>query len=353
MKKFLFVVTKSSIGGAQMFIVEQTKMLVENGHEVFLITNKDGWLTQKLIHILKNVYVHRGIEKLTSPSFCYKVYKFVKLNKIDLVICNSANAGLYGRVGAFLANKPSIYVSHGWSSLYNGGKLAFLYNFIEYLLSFISNSILCVSKNDYATAVNKLGINSNKCSYIPNAISSVSINPANSNSNLKFKLVTVCRLDHPKLPFLLVNSVKEMSDFDLTIVGGGPLLNDLKKYIYKNDISNVKLLGELNDFSDYSNFDIFCLISKSEGLPISAIEAMSFSLPLVLSNVGGCLELINNNGFVVSNDIDSIQDAIRKCSLEYSKFSLNSLIHFNNNFNINKLSQRYLDYYINVVKKSA
>jgi hypothetical protein len=84
-KKFLFVVTKSSIGGAQMFIVEQTKMLIENGHEVFLITNKDGWLTQKLMHVLKNIYVHRGIEKLTSLSFYFKVYRIVKQNKIDLV----------------------------------------------------------------------------------------------------------------------------------------------------------------------------------------------------------------------------------------------------------------------------
>lgn len=353
MKKFLFVVTKSSIGGAQMFVVEQTKMLIENGHEVFLITNEDGWLTQKLMHVLKNIYVHKGIEKLTSLSFYYKVYRFVKQNKIDLVICNSANAGLYGRVGAFLANKPSIYVSHGWSSLYNGGKLAFLFNFIEYLLSFISNSILCVSNNDYSTAVNKVGINSNKCFYIPNAISSLFINPSDSKRGLQNKLVSVCRLDHPKLPYLLVNSVKEMSDFELTIVGGGPLFNDLKKYIDENNISNVKLLGEINDFSDYSNFDIFCLISKSEGLPISAIEAMSFSLPLVLSNVGGCFELINDNGFVVSNDIESIQKAIRNCSAEYSKFSLNSLIHFNDNFNINKLFNRYLDYYISVTKKSA
>ena len=81
-----------------------------------------------------------------------------KQNKINLVVTNSANAGFYGRLAAFFASVPSCYYSHGWSSVYNGKKITFLLNFIERILAFISQKVICVSENDYNTALDKIKI---------------------------------------------------------------------------------------------------------------------------------------------------------------------------------------------------
>jgi glycosyltransferase involved in cell wall biosynthesis len=55
--------------------------------------------------------------------------------------------------------------------------------------------------------------------------------------------------------------------------------------------------SEMNDF--YSNSDIFILPSYGEGIPKSALEAASNGLPLILTDVDGCNECIDNNGFLV------------------------------------------------------
>ena len=52
------------------------------------------------------------------------------------------------------------------------------------------------------------------------------------------------------------------------------------------------------------------LSSFSEGLPIAAIEALRAKLPVVLTDVGGCRELIENNGYLVQPNIEEITDAV-------------------------------------------
>ena len=69
-------------------------------------------------------------------------------------------------------------------------------------------------------------------------------------------------------------------------------------------------LEELNKFSQYflgfsknkreifSSFNWFCLPSNGEGLSKAAIEASSYGLPLLLSNVQGNRDMIKGNGFL-------------------------------------------------------
>lgn len=51
-----------------------------------------------------------------------------------------------------------------------------------------------------------------------------------------------------------------------------------------------------------SNADIYILPSYHEGLPISILEAMSYKLPVISTNVGGIPEIIEdkNNGFLIT-----------------------------------------------------
>jgi glycosyltransferase involved in cell wall biosynthesis len=344
MKKILFVITSSEIGGAQRFVQEQIYILYDSNYECYLSTNSKGWLTQQVEKKLSNAFYSPLINKF-SIKFIFDLCLFIYTNKIDLIVCNSANGGFYGRISAFFMNVKCIYVSHGWSSIYNGGMFSTFYNKIEYFLSLITTNILCISKNDYLNAEKVIGVNQNKLTLIPNSIFPLKHNVDIFKNNNKLKVLTVCRLKHPKRVDLLISAFSKFNNFDLTIIGDGPDKDLLVSQTKALGLSNVLFLGELNGFSNFHSYDIFVLISDSEGLPISVLEAMSSGLGLVISNIGGCPELINDNGVLVTNCIEDIENGLNFCINNIEKFKLNSLSFFNSNYNLDNNRKRYLDYY--------
>jgi glycosyltransferase involved in cell wall biosynthesis len=79
--------------------------------------------------------------------------------------------------------------------------------------------------------------------------------------------------------------------------------DNLKKYVhfeFKGYVSNHTILD------DYSrnDFDVFVNVSSSEGIPVSIMEAMSFGIPTIATDVGGTSELVKNgiNGLLLHAD---------------------------------------------------
>ncbi|WP_254434363.1 glycosyltransferase [Proteus mirabilis] len=91
---------------------------------------------------------------------------------------------------------------------------------------------------------------------------------------------------------------------------------------------------------------MFVLCSDSEGLPMSAIEAGSAGLPLILSDVGGCSELIysfnkKSNGLLINNNVDELLEALTKISENYSEY-YNWAKYTRYQFDINSVSHEYI-----------
>lgn len=77
---------------------------------------------------------------------------------------------------------------------------------------------------------------------------------------------------------------------------------------------NVRFLGPTHDVPDLARHgDVYCLLSRSEGLSNALIEAMAAGLPPVVTSVGGNPEVVEHghNGFLVpSEDPESAAKAI-------------------------------------------
>ena len=146
-----------------------------------------------------------------------------------------------------------------------------------------------------------------------------------------------------------VNAFKEISFATLYIAGSGPDLKIWQDYIQHNQIKNVMLLGEIKSFDAFYDYDVFMLISDSEGLPISAIEAMSAGLPLILSNVGGCPELIKNNGVLVDNNIAAIVNAVKNISDNDINYQSGSIALYDASFNMNLVKKNYIQTYQQII----
>ena len=103
--------------------------------------------------------------------------------------------------------------------------------------------------------------------------------------------------------------------------GDGILLDELRKYADNNLNSNVRVSfagnipnSELMQKYASRDFCVFLNVSSSEGLPVSIMEAMSFGIPCIATDVGGTKEIVDNDhGFLISKDAgaEEISEAIR------------------------------------------
>lgn len=341
-KNIVFVITKSEVGGAQTW-VSQLKFILEEKHNIFLITSETGWLTD--FFEPEKVKIVPGLVSMLKPGAIFKISSALKEFNADLVISNSATAGLYSRLAKLFYRHKHIYVSHGWSCIYNGGRFEKIFCLIERFLSLLTNKVLCVSINDQYNATHVIGINADKTVVIRN-----SINPMEKKNfiNKKFKILFVGRMSYPKRPDLLAEAAVYFPDVVFDFVGGGPLLSELKKKYQSSP--NIRFLGEIGSFKNFKDYELFVLASESEGLPMSALEAGTAGLPLLLSDVGGCNELIlesitgDKNGLLFNNKLSELVSQIREIINNYELFYY-AANDISDKFDINK----HKDYYYQLI----
>ncbi len=102
-------------------------------------------------------------------------------------------------------------------------------------------------------------------------------------------------------------------DFNLTwhILGDGPELDHIKKLTEKLP-ANIKMVyhGQMENqeilyFYKNTPVNLLVSLSYSEGLPVSLMEALSFGIPIMSTDVGGCKEICNDQtGFLIEKDFD-------------------------------------------------
>lgn len=107
------------------------------------------------------------------------------------------------------------------------------------------------------------------------------------------------------------------------IVGDNSLYSELEDEIAekKKDHLTVQLVGSLphEDVMRYyaeNGFDVFVNLSKSEGVPVSIMEAMSCDISIVATDVGGTDEVVTpETGILVSANptAEEVSRAIREC----------------------------------------
>lgn len=180
--------------------------------------------------------------------------------------------------------------------------------------------IVFVSELSAKTFKNLYPDYSDKVRVVPNGISKET-NTIEPVFDGKLRMITVGTVCKRKNQIVLIHCLKDIREYGidatLKIVGGGPEQDNCKKYAKDLGIEQwIEFLGPRDDIPELlAKSNLFVLPSLDEGLPISAIEAMRAKLPLVLTDVGGCSELIKENGFLVNPTKEEITNAI----IEYGK----------------------------------
>ncbi|HIF9458967.1 TPA: glycosyltransferase [Photobacterium damselae] len=150
------------------------------------------------------------------------------------------------------------------------------------------------------------------------------INESNINGSLKY--LYVGRLSEEKNIIKLVNECLKYNRV-LSIVGEGPLLNQIKDLISGSDI--IKLYGYVNNnklSTIYRDHNIFILPSISEPWGLVVDEALYYGLPCMVSKYVGCSEdlIVNTKSGIVFDSKSDYLDSFIKIEENYLTFKFNA-----------------------------
>jgi glycosyltransferase involved in cell wall biosynthesis len=132
--------------------------------------------------------------------------------------------------------------------------------------------------------------------------------PFSPKNKKRIKVLYVGRVSKEKnLPKLC----ELQNNFDITIVGDGPIRNDLESR-YKNiQFVGYKFGRELANF--YHSHDVFCFPSLTDTFGIVMIEALSNGLPVAAFNVTGPKDIVSHgiDGYLGNNLKENIELAYK------------------------------------------
>lgn len=315
------------VGGVGVHIHTLSKKLVEEGHEVYVIT-----YPHKEIKDIDGIHVI-GTKGLNVPGVRGLMFKknakkaLEKLiEKEDLDIIHGHYLFPAGAAAVEVGKKHGIktYVTaHGSDMFEVYKKQSLMRSTIKKVLDG-ADCVLAVSNalRHEIIATDVKGIaDKTKLSW-----NSVDIEKFSAKGDDSFKKEN--KLEDKPIVLFIGNLIKRKnvdslleakkiagSDYYLVIVGDGPLFKKLSKKVKDENIEDVIFTGSRNDVERIiPSSDLLVLPSFSESFGLVLIEALACGKPVIGSDVGGISEIINSDvGLLVDpNDVYSIAHAIDK-----------------------------------------
>ncbi len=284
----IFMLTMSlGIGGAETHILELTRALVARGHSV-TVASGGGIFVEPLTaagarHIEVPLYTKK-------PGVLRRAYRALRRelreNPYDVIHAHA-------RIPAFLGHKLAKKFDIPFVTTFHG-----TFNPVWYwrLLTRTGERTLAVSEDIRAYLMRSYGTDPEKIHLTVNGIDTDAFRKAESAEDLPAgeRILTVTRLDKEcawhvfRLIEAMPDIVSERPDARLIIVGGGDVLQEVKRCAAETDAAlggnRIFVLGPRADIPHIlPGADVFVGVSRA------AMEAMAASLPVVLSGAQGHL----------------------------------------------------------------
>lgn len=314
-KKILYLITQSELGGAQRYIFDLAKNL-KNGYEISVAFGEQG---EKggMAEALKNLnipcfslpHLRREISPVNDLMAASEIRKLIAKIHPDIIHLNSSKISILGSLAAIGKKSRVIYTAHGWvfNEPLSPWKKTF-YRLAEKLTARLKDKIICVSEFDRQIALKEKIAPEEKLLTIHNGIAPVDfltkeearkILNLNTNSliigsigNLYktkgfeyfIEAAHLVTAEFPKLPLKFI------------IIGEGGERKKLEALIKKHNLKErFTLAGSISEAGKLLKaFDIYVCSSVKEGLSYTLLEASQAGLPIVATEVGGNSEIIKN-----------------------------------------------------------
>jgi glycosyltransferase involved in cell wall biosynthesis len=360
--KILIGLSQLGIGGLELQALELCNGLDKNKYEIECIPL---WSILNLQNEFENagvkiVNIHK---KRSVDIFMFiKLIQYLKKNNFDIVHTWIFSSNTWTRLAAVLAKVPIIIASErnvdDWKKPHH--------IFIDKLLAKYSDVVIVNSKA-VKNFVENEGIPSNKCILINNGLDFKKYSAINLNKNELLEQLNIpkgkviigvfanFRPEKDYSTFVTVANEISLSRDNVHFIacGDGVEFNIIKKLVIKQGLEKkISFLGLRRDLPTIMKCtDIFLSTSHREGMSNSILEAMASGLPVVVTNVGGNSEIVENreSGFLVPvgatcQIISAIEKLIDSPSLR-KEMGEKGKQFVNNHFSLGAMINSYDDLY--------
>lgn len=246
--------------------------------------------------------------------------KVVKDNDIEIIHANSTFSGILIYLYKMLYHSKTqlMYTPHGYYSFKPMGKVKkSCIRYVEKKINHACVKVIHVSKSEEMEAIERKLIKKQKSIVVYNGVEQPNKNKRINNE--RFTIINLARVDAQKNPEAFVEIAKviveENPNIQFIWAGHGEQLEKMRAKVKKYQLQNhIQFIGHLEDKDSLlCQADLYFSTSHYEGLPFAVIEAMSYGVPLLLSNNIGHVDLIANeeNGLLFHlNDINAVRTFI-------------------------------------------
>jgi len=273
----------------------------QRGHEVHLITYDP--MGRDIPGVNEHVITsHWRNHYLSFIPRHIVIKKLVQKIKPDLI-----HAHFIAKYGFHLIGlniHPSVVSAWGDDILILPKKSRFIYMYTKKVLSRVDR-VYAVSHNIREHISADFNIPQEKVRYLPFGIDTDLFAPLPDNENCNLTTIEIFSnrgffpvYDNETLVRGFASAYQRNSSLHLTLKGEGPDEQKIRDLVTSLGITDVVSFEEKTDYrdvpKDYRNADIFVTTARSDGTPVSLLEAMASGLPSITTFVGGIPEWIED-----------------------------------------------------------
>lgn len=237
---------------------------------------------------------------------CHNLRSIIKQYKPDLIHAHDVRASIL----AAKFSRSCRIISHIHNNHMGMRKIS-----LKSLLYFITlpkyKHIFWVSQSAYDSFYFKNAAK-DKSSILYNTINiqELQTRVATDQNDYTFDIVHIGRLTHQKNPQRLIEVLRlcigKMPNLQCAVIGDGELRQEVEALILQHGLeNNIHLLGYRNNPAKIlQSAKVMLLVSRYEGTPMCALEAMALGVPIVSTPTDGMCELVDDGetGFLSNND---------------------------------------------------
>lgn len=273
-------------------------------------------------HVIRVRALGRGIDPSADPRAMKAIMALVRHHRPDVVHTHTAKAGAFGRAAAHLVGAPAVHTFHGhhFDGPWGKAQAAVLAERLlgRYTAAAIAlterqrRDIVAVHRVLPAAKVHVVGPGMDIAAFRARAAAGEHRLPASDAP----RFLWTGRFVGVKAPHLLVDAVAACTQpFHLTMLGRGPLLESVRARVRKLGLtSRIACPGSAADVAPWvAAADAVVLCSRSEGAPLSLVEAMALGTPIVATTVGGVPDIVRHEGeglWVPPDDVGALAAAL-------------------------------------------
>ena len=339
-KKVLFLITKSSWGGAQRYVFDLATNIDKEKYEPIVALGGDGELYEKLREAGLQVITIRGLGRNVSLFKDLLASLHIALILIkerpEVFHINSSKVGVLGTLlGRMLFIQNVIFTSHGWA--FNEKRPNWQKTIIKtlhWLTVLFSHSTIVVSLGlkkqlNWPLIQNKMsvvhlgrdvGVIRNREDSREILATKVQNNTISLYDHIEDTWIgTIAELHPTKCLHIAIESMAALTsthpNLRYIIIHDGEERHRLEKLVIKLKLSeHVFFTGTIPGAAQLlPAFDLFILPSRSEALGYVLIEAGQAGVPVIASDVGGIPDIVTTeeNGLLVQpENTNALTDAI-------------------------------------------